>query len=72
MELPEASSFPSLSSKASTLGKIGSGYGNEFHLLRYLGYHRHRLYAEVEKAIGGSVVDWLDFPFDGKDKTDRE
>jgi translation initiation factor IF-1 len=49
------------------MGTIGYGYGSEWHLLRYLGYHRDALKDYVLKAIDGSTkdwtVDWLDVPF---------
>jgi hypothetical protein len=54
------------------MGKMGHGYGSEFHLLRYLGYHRHELNRAVERKTGGRVVDWLDFAFGGDGKPDRE
>jgi len=47
------------------VGKMGNGYGSEFHLLRYLGYHRHKLNRAVEEKTGGRVSDWLDFPING-------
>jgi len=45
------------------MSKIGCGYGSEWHLLRYLGYHRALLSQEVGAALGASGVAWLDFPF---------
>ncbi len=45
------------------MGKIGYGYGSEWHLTRYLGRHRHELNHEIGLATGGQVLDWLDFPF---------
>ena len=45
------------------MGKMGHGYGSEFHLLRFLGYHRNRLNQTIEKECGGRVIDWLDFGF---------
>jgi hypothetical protein len=54
------------------MGKMGNGYGSEFHLLRYLGYHRHDLNRAVEKKTGGRVSDWLDFAFGSEGKLDRE
>ena len=36
-------------------------YGSEWHLLRYLGRHRHRLHHQIREATGGDVVDWLDY-----------
>lgn len=46
------------------MGIIGHGYGSQFHLLRYLGYHRHDLNRAIEQQCGGRVLDWLDFSFD--------
>ena len=43
------------------MGKMGKGYGSEFHLLRYLGYRRAELNRQVEKETGGRVLEWLDF-----------
>jgi len=54
------------------VGKMGNGYGSEFHLLRYLGYHRHKLNETVEKETGGRVIEWLDFAFGREGKPDRE
>jgi len=54
------------------MGKMGDGYGSEFHLLRYLGYHRHELNRAVEEKTGGRVADWLDFAFGGDGKPDKE
>ena len=54
------------------MGKMGDWYGSEFHLLRYLGYHRRDLNSAVEKQIGGRVSEWLDFAFAGKGKLDKE
>jgi hypothetical protein len=54
------------------MGKMGNGYGSEFHLLRYLGYHRHKLDRAVEIETGGRVNEWLDFDFGGEGKPDRE
>ena len=54
------------------MGKMGNGYGSEFHLLRYLGYHRHDLNRAVEKETGGRVSEWLDFAFGGEERLDRE
>jgi hypothetical protein len=56
----------------TNVGKTGNGYGSEFHLLRYLGYHRHELNRAVEKETGGRVSDWLDFASGGEGKLDRE
>ena len=50
------------------MGKMGYGYGSEFHLLRWMGRHRDRLNDEVGKVIGvvGKKIEWLDFGFDNK------
>lgn len=48
------------------MGIIGHGYGSEFHLLRYLGYHRRDLNHAIEQQSGGRVLDWLDFSFDAR------
>jgi hypothetical protein len=45
------------------MAAMGCGYGSEFHLLRYLGYHRQRLDEAIGKQIGGSATEWLDFRF---------
>ena len=46
------------------MGKMGNGYGSEFHLLRYMGRHRHRLDALVLDLVKAATIDWLDFGFD--------
>lgn len=48
------------------MGIIGHGYGSEFHLLRYLGYHRRELNRKVEQETAGRVLDWLDLSFGTK------
>jgi hypothetical protein len=45
------------------MGKIGYGYGSEWHLLRYLGYHRGLLEDEILKKTGGERITWHDFKF---------
>ena len=45
------------------MSKIGCGYGSEWHLLRYLGYHRSLLSQKVGEALDAESVVWLDFPF---------
>ena len=45
------------------MGKIGHGYGSEWHLLRYLGYHRQYLTNQVLELTGGQSLTWLDFRF---------
>lgn len=57
------------------MGKIGHGYGSEWHLLRYLGYHRLRLQEEILSKTGGDNIQWLDFRFSNINKSlnhDRE
>lgn len=51
------------------MGKIGYGYGSEWQLLRYLGYHRSALDGAIEAAVGGTHVRWLDSPL--KPSADR-
>lgn len=51
------------------MGTIGHGYGSEWHLLRYLGYHRNALNeailgtTEAREGAGKGEVEWLDFRF---------
>ncbi len=45
------------------MGKIGYGYGSEWHLLRYLGYHREYLNRLILEKTGGTSIQWLDFKF---------
>ena len=45
------------------MGKMGYGYGSDWHLLRFLGYHRSLLNQRILKVIGGERIDWLDFSF---------
>ncbi|MEA3325807.1 MAG: hypothetical protein U9R53_00595 [Chloroflexota bacterium] len=45
------------------MGKIGHGYGSEWHLLRYLGYHRSYFSEQILQLIGGQRLEWLDFNF---------
>jgi hypothetical protein len=44
------------------LGKIGFGYGSEWHLLWYLGRHRDELSSRVAKVTSADQVNWLDLP----------
>lgn len=47
------------------MSTIGYGYGSEWHLLRYLGYHRSALQQAIGQVIPGlQGIDWLDHPFD--------
>ena len=45
------------------MGKIGYGFGSEWHLLRFLGYHRDYLSKEVLNITGGKNISWVDFKF---------
>lgn len=46
------------------MGTIGYTYGSEWHVLRFLGYHRDHLNRAVEAAMPGArVVRWLDQRF---------
>jgi hypothetical protein len=48
------------------MGKIGYGFGSEWHLLRYLGYHRNYLSQKILDVTGGESISWLDFRFSKK------
>ena len=54
------------------MGKIGYGYGSEWHLLWYLGRHRSRLNREVRRVTGAERVEWLDFVHSESDTIDAE
>jgi hypothetical protein len=57
------------------MGKIGCGYGSEWHLLRYLGYHRDDLGEKIQQKTGKGVISWIDFGFHKTDnlmKFDKE
>jgi hypothetical protein len=45
------------------MSTIGYGYGSEWHLLRYLGYHREYLSQRILETTGGNALHWLDFKF---------
>lgn len=45
------------------MGRIGHGYGSEWHLLRYLGRHRCLLDEKVLRLLGADEIRWLDFGF---------
>jgi hypothetical protein len=49
--------------KRFIMGKIGYGYGSEWHLLRHLGYHRQYLSQNTLKVTGGDSIEWLDIGF---------
>jgi len=55
------------------MAKMGNLYGSEYHLLRFLGRHRHYLDGQVCKLVGGSEIDLLDHEFDNTSPSkDRE
>ena len=43
------------------MSRVGYGYGSEWHLLRWLGYHRTELSRRVAGVVGADRIDWLDF-----------
>jgi hypothetical protein len=47
------------------MGKIGFGYGSEWHLLWYLARHRSSLNDAVRRVTGADDIEWLDFPLRG-------
>lgn len=51
---------------------IGHGYGSEWHLLRFLGYHRKFLNDQIEKQTGLKISNWLDFNFSEKNERHLE
>ena len=55
------------------MGKLGYGYGSEFHLLRWMGRHRAEFDKRVCEALNVTDVKWFDFKFDAKKEIpDRE
>lgn len=48
------------------MATIGHGYGSEWHLQRWLAYHRARLNQLIEKQTGLQVAEWLDFGFQAR------
>lgn len=54
------------------MGKIGHGYGSEWHLLRYLGRHRAALTRRILEEVGGESLQWPDAPFASKAPFDAE
>jgi hypothetical protein len=48
------------------MSRIGHGYGSEWHLLRYLGYHRSELNNVLQSEMGAEGIQWLDQPFSEK------
>lgn len=49
------------------LGKMGHGYGSEWHLTRFLGRHRHRLDKHLARSTLLTDIRWLDFNFKSTD-----
>lgn len=49
------------------MAQMGDGFGSEFHLLRYLGWHRNYLNKQIAAVIGYDQIRWLDFLV-GRDK----
>jgi hypothetical protein len=45
------------------MGGMGSGYGSECHLLRFMGRHRNLLDQRILTSVGGDDINWLDFGF---------
>ncbi|QDT84110.1 hypothetical protein [Gimesia chilikensis] len=45
------------------MATIGYGYGSEWHMQRWLAYHRSRLNDLIQKQTGLQVIEWLDFGF---------
>ena len=54
------------------MSQIGCGYGSEWHLLRYLGYHRALFSQKIGAALGANQVEWLDFPFSSVGRPRRD
>jgi hypothetical protein len=50
------------------MAEMGTGYGSEAHLLRYLGRHRNLLDSEIQDLIPATSIRWLDFGFDRNKK----
>ena len=53
------------------MGKIGHGYGSEWHLLRYLGYHRASFSEEIMSKLKFQSLSWLDFRFLPPNKSNK-
>jgi hypothetical protein len=45
------------------MGRIGHGYGSQWHMLRFLGYHRSYLNQHILKLMPGERIEWIDFTF---------
>ena len=52
------------------MGQMGSGYGSECHLLRWMGRHRTAFDKAVRAALGNADgnIDWLDLKFQPKNE----
>ncbi len=50
------------------MGNLRVGYGSQWHLMRYLAYHRNKLNRVIEKTTGGADISWIDFPFNPNNK----
>ena len=48
------------------MGKLGYGYGSEFHLMRIMARHRARLTRQLESQLGVTNLTWIDFTSRGK------
>jgi hypothetical protein len=48
------------------MSTIGYGYGSEWHLLRWLGYHRSELDERVCAKLGADAIEWRDSHFNRK------
>jgi hypothetical protein len=48
------------------MGKLGHGYGSEFHLMRIMARHRCRFTNSLEAELGLTNLCWLDFTARGK------
>lgn len=48
------------------MAQIGYGYGSEYHLMRFLGHHRHLFEDIIRKVLNeqNGQFDWLDFEFE--------
>ena len=48
------------------MAQIGYGYGSEYHLMRFLGHHRHLFEDIIRKVLNeqDGQFDWLDFEFE--------
>jgi len=51
------------------MATIGYGYGSEWHLLRWFGYHRSRLNKLIKEETKLDVVEWVDFGFRRRSNT---